>query len=788
MQMIRLLLFLFIWGNGANAQLTIQGNIQSVFGDPLKDVYVQFNEFSTLTNSKGNFEIQLPKTGFYQIYMKADFYESISQEINLTKNETLNFVLKPEVIQLNSTVIEHKHETKIQNKEMVNQAFLSKEYSGSLAKTLEKIPGIQAMEIGSGTAKPVIRGLGFNRILVSENGLKQEGQQWGADHGLEMSPWGIEEVEIIKGAGTLEYGGDAMGGVIAIQNNQKPLRNSFSGNFTLLGRSVNQAMGSALSVQQRKDQFYWKLAASYTDFADYKIPTHQITYLTRQIPIYNEELKNTAGNEFSNSIQLGFIDQDFQNIFHFSYYAQKMGFFPGAHGVPDLTRVEDDGDRRNIEFPYQNVQHLKFNNESTIKWGKNALVFLMGFQNNHRQEWSYFHTHYGNAHHPPLVDPDLELDFNLSTYDAQIKFQQKFSKNYETNWGLQTQFQENNIQGYSFLMPEYSKQNYAFYATQDWKINPKWMLNFGIRLDYTHLKSEAFFDSYLNEFLLNNGHSTHSAQELAQRSMEVKKEYWNFNYSIGTLFQTDSHLDFNLNLTSNFRVPNAIELASDGIHHGSFRHEKGNPNLNPEKGWSADFKITYHPKDWNIEINPYLYYFQNYIFLEPSVLFSPLPHGGQIYQYNQTEALITGAELKVEKKFWNRLNGFLSLEYLYNQQMGKSHQTYPLPFSPPFHIFNEWRLDLIQKGKILKNLSVSANFKHAMKQNRVARNEEITDAYTIFGAGIQSDFRINKFQAELILNAQNITNEKYFNHMSYYRALEIPEMGRNIQFILRFPF
>src|SRR5690606_22511198 len=119
------------------------------------------------------------------------------------------------------------------------------------------------------------------------------------------------------------------------------------------------------------------------------------------------------------------------------------------------------------------------------------------------------------------------------------------------------------------------------------------------------------------------------------------------------------------------------------IHHGSFRHEKGNPNLKPEKGWSADLKMTYHPKNWNLEINPYIYYFQNYIYLEPSVQFSALPHGGQIYQYNQTEAFITGAELKIEKKFWNRLDGYLAMEYLYNQQL-KSKQNYPLPFSPPF--------------------------------------------------------------------------------------------------------
>lgn len=62
----------------------------------------------------------------------------------------------------------------------------------------------------------MIRGLGFNRIAVSENGIKQEGQQWGADHGLEIDAFNVDEVRILKGPSSLLYGSDAMGGVIEI--------------------------------------------------------------------------------------------------------------------------------------------------------------------------------------------------------------------------------------------------------------------------------------------------------------------------------------------------------------------------------------------------------------------------------------------------------------------------------------------------------------------------------------------------------------------------------------------
>lgn len=789
MQINRLLLFLFFIGMGANAQLTIQGTVKSASGDLLKNVSLEFNEFQSFTNEKGEYSLELPSSGNYQVIVGLLFYESIFDEKQLNKSEILHFVLEPEIVLLNTYVIQHQHESTVENKEIITQNFLREEFSGSLAKSLEKIPGLQSMEIGSGTSKPVIRGLGFNRISVAENGIKQEGQQWGADHGLEISPWSIEKVEIIKGAGTLEFGSDAMGGVISIQKNQKPKSNSFSGDFTVLGRSVNQALGTALNLQQRKNKFYWKFAGSFTDFADYKIPTESITYLTRIIPIFNEELKNTAGSEHSTGLQIGFVDDDVETVFNLSHYYQKLGFFPGAHGIPDLSRVQDDGDRRNIEFPYQNVNHFKLSNETTLPFRNGSLKFLTGFQNNHRQEWSLFHTHYGNAQEAPLVDPDLELDFNLSTYDAQIKYEHQFSRNFQSDFGIQSQIQQNSIKGYNFLLPEFDRQNYAAYVINQYKISPKWQFNFGVRLDFTQLKTQGFFDEHLHTFLLQNGYSTEESAAMAQRSSDLKKDYLNFNYSIGTLIQPFKQLDFNLNLTSNFRVPNAIELSSNGIHHGSFRHEKGNPNLNPEKGWSSDLKFTYHPKGWHIELNPYLYYFQNYIFLEPTVQFSPLPHGGQIYQYNQTKAFITGAEMKIEKRFWNRLDGFLSVEYLYNQQISsEGGQNYPLPFTPPLRLQNEWTLDLIQQKGIFEKLSVSANFIHAKEQNRIARNEEITGSYTVLGAGIQSDIKINRFRANLYISGQNLTNAKYFNHMSFYRALEIPEMGRNIQIILRIPF
>lgn len=787
MQTIHLWVLFLLLSIPASSQIILSGNIQDNLGFPLEEVRISTQNLSVFSDSNGKYTLSIPNSGKIFLKLEKEGFETIESKLELNSNSIQNFTMTEEIYQLSETVIKHAHEKQVENVQHIDQDFLREEFSGSFAKTLEKIPGIQAMEIGSGTSKPVIRGLGFNRISVVDNGIKQEGQQWGADHGLEINPWSIENVEIIKGANTLEYGSDAMGGIISVKNNRKPLPYSFKGEINLVGRSVNQAIGSSFNLAQRNDRFYYKLSGNYTDFGDYSVPTDHIIYLTRNIPIYNEKLKNTAGNDYAVSGQIGYVSPEFETVLNISNYYQKLGFFPGSHGIPTLDRVQDDGDRRNIEFPYQNVNHFKISSESSFRFNGNSLNFLLGYQNNHRQEWSEFHTHYGNSQSPPEINPDLELDFNLSTYDAQIKYQHAFSKKYKWNIGIQSQVQFNHIKGYNFLLPDFQRYNLSAFAINNWEISPKWNLNYGFRYDFTRLETSSFYDPYLFDFLINNNHSEAESNQFAQRSLDLNKEYHNFNYSVGTLFQPDKNWDFHLNLSSNFRVPTAIELASNGIHHGSFRHEKGNPDLDPENGWTADLKIAFHPREWNFELNPYFYYFRNYIFLEPSGIFSPLPHGGQIYQYTQSEALITGVEFKAEKEFFEKLNGLFTVEYLYNQQI---HETgdYPLPFSPPMTLFSEWSYKLIGDKGFMENLEISANVKWASQQDRISRNEEITDGYTLLGAGLKAGFQWNSFRPNLILTVQNLTNKKYYNHISFYRALEIPEMGRNIQLIIQIPF
>ncbi len=767
-------------------EFSLRGKVTDRQDYPLEGAHLHIDNKFILTEENGNYQIDL-KEGKHRVTVSYIGFKDVDTVISLSEDTVVNFSLEEDQASLSEVLINGTTRRKTsENIEKVDQTYLQDQFSGSLAKSLEKLPGVNSVEIGGGASKPIIRGLGFNRVAVSENGIKQEGQQWGADHGLEIDALSVENIEIVKGVGAIENGSDAIGGVVRIKNDRVP-QNGFTGEFVSLAKSVNQSLTASTNLAYKSDKFFYKLKATGSEFGDYNIPTDNIVYLSQNIPIYNERLKNTAGKENDISAQIGYLGDHYKGTLSFSNVYFKSGFFPGAHGIPSTSRVQDDGDRRNIDYPFQRVNHFKAINKNEWFFHDADLEVILGFQNNNRQEWSRFHTHY-SGQQAPAVNPDLELQFNLNTLDAQVKFSKDFSEKHKSSLGIQNQIQDNRIAGFNFLLPEYKRNNHALYATHNYEAFEKLQLNLGARLDISQIEIEQFYDEYLYEYLIGRGRNAEEANDYATRSPSINRNFTNFNIMGGVLYQADKNLDFSLNAGTSFRLPTAIELGANGIHHGSFRHERGDPNLAAEKGFVVDGQANFSKNGWKSSLSPYLYYFDNYIFLNPSGQFSILPHAGQIYQFTQSEAFITGIEFDLHKTFAQKLRTQLTLEYLYNRQLtGNSRRNYPLPFTPPVNGFAEVGYKLFETSSLFTDTELFINSAFAMDQNRIAQNEKTTPGYEIFGGGIKSTLKFGNFKANFNLQATNVFNKKYFNHTNFYRALEIPEMGRNIQLMLRIP-
>ncbi|SFJ00442.1 TonB-dependent receptor [Myroides guanonis] len=783
-----ILLVLIMVSLPAIAQFKVSGLVENSSGIPLKGSTIILSNQVLVSNEKGFFGsgILTPETHALQVSYLG--FQTLDTVIQVRENMHLILKLRDDVTMLEQLVVNTTSRKEVHNSERMQQQQLTQNYAGSFAKTLEKLAGVQAMEIGAGASKPVIRGLGFNRVAVAENGVKQEGQQWGADHGLEIDALNTEEVEVIKGVGTIAYGSDAIGGVIKINNEKVPAKQSFSGSTTLLAKSVNDSYGISSSIKKRSDSFFYKLKFTAQEYGDFRVPTDNIRYLNTDIPIYNQRMKNTAGKEWDAYAQVGYVTEKVRNITSLSNVYNKSGFFPGSHGLPSIENSLDDGDSRNIDLPNQSVNHLKISNSTTFNVSDSDLLkMIFSYQYNKRKESSYFHSHYGGQQ-APKENPNLELQFDLNTFDADIQYEHLSVDNHKTTFGLQQNYQNNTIGGYGFLLPKYNKLGTGLFGIHEHQISDDWVGQVGVRLDYAKLNVHAFYDSLLYNFLISKGESEITANEYAQRSSDLNRDFTSFNAMLGTRYRLNEAWNLGITAGTNFRFPTAIELAANGLHHGAFRHEKGNPNLNPERGWAVDVEVNYQSATFNTSVSPYLYYFSNYIFLKPSGTFSILPDGGQIYEYTQSKALLTGFEWKLDKTFWDVLKLETIFEFFYNKQVtGNAKTEYPLPFSPPVNVFAQLNYQL-KDTEMFKENSIYINGKWNAKQQRIAQNEEITDSYQLIGAGASTTLSLNKFKANVFLTATNLLNTKALNHTSYYRPLEIPELGRSFQLMVQIPF
>ncbi|WP_025125705.1 TonB-dependent receptor [Myroides odoratimimus] len=769
-------------------QYVVKGKVSDIYGEALVGSNITFSGLQSGTDLKGQFISTPVSAGQHRLLVEYLGYKTVDTLLTVKSDMYLDLHLKEDNTLLDQVVVSTHGLKTIANTEVVSNKQLVESFSGSFAKTLTSVPGVNAMDIGAGASKPIIRGLGFNRVAVAENGAKQEGQQWGADHGLEIDAFSTEEVEVIKGVGTIEYGSDAIGGVIKINNEKVPEVHSFSGSATMFGKTVNDSYGASVQVKGRDEKFFYKFKATGQDAGDYRVPVSEINYLNTVIPIHGNRMKNTASKNFALYGQIGYVDNNFKNILSISNVYDKSGFFPGSHGLPNVASVADDGNHRNIEYPRQNVNHFKVVNTTT--WDsslQDKWTFMVAYQNNRRQEHSLFHSHFDDQT-PPSSNPNLELQFVLNTVDASVKYEHLFNNNHKLTLGVQQNFQNNTIDGYGFLLPKFNRQSTGVFGMYEYFVNDKLTLEGGARFDYASVHVKPFYDQFLFDYLKEQGYADQLANKYAQRSTTTDRDFTSVNGMVGAKYTLNDNFNFGATVGTNFRFPTAIELASNGVHHGAFRHEKGNPDLDPEKGIALDFRAEFKTPTFNTTFSPYLYYFSNYIYLKPSGKFSILPDSGQIYEYTQSEAIISGFEWKVEKRFFDRLNISAVLEYIYNQQVSNGQNgAYPLPFTPPMNVFGEVRYSF-RDTDMFKESEVYFNGKWYAEQERIAQGEEVTPSSQSFGAGVSSTVQFGKFKARTTLSISNMFDTKILNHTSFYRPLGIPELGRSIQLMIQVPF
>lgn len=741
------------------------------------------------TNAGAAFEFNgLLRGKEYRLQVRRVGFKEFLTSFVLTGDTVLHIKLQPVLYQLDELVVNAAvHDSpgvlETVSVEEIGRAYLLRNNAANLAQTLSSLPGIASMDIGAGFSKPVIRGMAFNRIAVVDKGIVQQDQQWGADHGWEVDQYDVDRVRVYKGPLSLFYGSDAIGGVIEILPASVPKDNKVWGDATFIAKSNNDLLGTSVMASMKRGNWFGRARITVQDYADYRIPADTITYLSWKMPVYRRQMKNTAGKEYNASLSVNFNNENINSWLHASNMYGKNGFFPGSHGIPVWSRLQPDASRRNVEMPSSFSRHFKLINNTIIRLLDAKLFVDAGFQQNLRRESSLFHTHYGSQQ-PPPVNPDVELSFLLNTYSLNARVMSDEEKKWSKTIGIFSEYQYNRVGGYSFLLPDFNRFSTGVFFLNRFTLHDRFSWVGGVRYDVGNLRVMGWYDAVLEEYLTRQGYSEDDVKMYARRAGDLRKTFTDFSGSVGFVFTPNLRHALKMNAGKSFRYPSANELASNGVHHGAFRHEIGTNRLVSENGYQLDLAYEFQAKHFSLKVNPFVSYFSNYIYLAPTGQWSILPHTGQIFRYNQSRAFMAGGELSAEYAFGNGWSISSDIEYTSSYNLS---DRYPLPFSPPAVITSH----IAYSGNLRKTLSFylfRMENRFIFAQNHIARNELRTPGASLFNASAYLQWKVNGMVFVTDVQVHNIFDMPFLNHLSFYRKLNAPEPGRNIQLILKIPF
>jgi len=719
-------------------------------------VYIADLKAVTTTDSNGEFALKhIPGRGRFLLEVRYIGYKTYSQVVDLSNLAKLNIALEPSAIESAEVVVtgspfSSNNKTNSLSVVTIGKTRLAQAGGTNLIDAVSKIPGVSQVSTGGAISKPVIRGLGYNRVLTMVDGAREEAQQWGDEHGIEVDQFSAARVEILKGPASLLYGSDALGGVINIIDDLVPAPGVHNGAFTASYAANNGLTASSLMLQGNDNGLVYRGRVSYKNafgFGD----SHTV-------------VPNSGFNEFNVNGMIGLNKTWGYSHLTFSRFNTNIGLVEEG---PDSTGdyLDEDGSvisksdarTRKLGLPYQNINHYRAALNSNFIIGNGQLKTTLAFQRNLRKEFE-----------ESLDEPGLSLGLNSYTYDLKYYFPN--SGTWEPAIGIQGMYQRNTNSGDEFLIPDYTSNGIGAFAYLKRNFQ-KGAINLGLRYDYKNVdgnnlefEGEQVFEGFNNNFS-------------------------NVSGSLGFAFEVAKDLVLKGNAGSGFRAPNIAELAANGRHEGTFRYEIGNSDLKQETSLQFDLGLEYTAKNVTFGLNAYVNRIYNYIY--PGNFNNETKdlenEDGQVetlpvYRYVQTDADLLGGEASVDFHLVKSLHFENSFSYV--KGINKANDS-ALPFIPAAALNNELRFEPELRG--LAESYVKVGLSNVFKQSRFDQFETQTNGYTLLDAGIGTSVATKKGKINFWVTGQNLLNKSYYNHLSRYKLANIYNPGRNVVFGITVP-
>ena len=643
--------------------------------------------------------------------------------------------------------------------------------STNIIDAISHQPGVSQLTTGGSISKPIIRGLGYNRVVVMSEGVRQEGQQWGDEHGVEVDGSSVGSVEILKGPASLMYGSDAMAGVVILHSQPTLAEGEMRANVSSEYQTNNGLFNYSLSMAGNQQGFVWdarfsdKMAHAYKNKYDGYVPGSQF-------------------HERAGRLMLGLNKG----------WGHSRLTWTAYHLTPGIIEGERDEETGNLEspisnlksyhkaLPFQQVKHYKAVWDNSLNLPSGYLKAIIGYQQNRRQEFEESMDEY-------------ELFFKLHTLTYDLRYITNEWDGWKLSTGIGGMYQQSGNEGEEYLIPDYHLFDFGIYTTATKALSNRWTLNGGVRYDHRRQHGDALME------------------EGEWRFTDFSRHFNGLTGSIGVVSNINDHFNLRLNVARGFRTPNLSELASNGVHEGSIRYEIGNRQLKAEYSLQADLGLDFTSQYVSAQLALFANRIDNYIFTHR--LPEEIEEGYLTYAYTQGDARLLGFEAGVDVHPIHSVHFSNTFSYVDAQLLHQAADTKYLPFTPAprwtselkwelahhshstvsTHAVHEYRHSHPSHGLSFNNAFIAAGLDCYLKQTHIYSaddTESVTPSYTLLSLSVGSDVQLKgKKMAELYITADNLLNRAYQNHLSRLKYADenvvtgrrgVFNMGRNITF------
>lgn len=764
----------------------LRGRVLDENGSALAGALVSTSKNSAVTNVTGEFELLHVCEATPVITVQFLGYQ-VQQLIVETNQKEIIIHLEPEARQLEELVVRQAPaETEnAQTFAALDEKQLAKTAGKSLGESLQEISGVNVIQSGPGIFKPVIHGVHSQRILILNYGIRQEGQQWGAEHAPEIDPLIASNIVVVKDASAIKYGTDALGGVVIVNPPDLPRTAKLGGALQTLAQSngrMGVASGSLEGGVKKWDGFGWRVQGTLKRAGDFHTPTYSLT--------------NTGIREVDYSAAAGLEKNRWGATVFFSHFQTQLGILRGtAVGNLDdllaaLEREPPQGTQSfsyGISAPRQEVRHNLLKASAYAKLPGAIVKVQYGFQNNARQE---FDIRRGDLSKIPAID------LKLQTHTLEAEYERtNADKGLTLCGGITAMAQFNNntpgTQRIPFI-PNYDNLSGGVFAIAKKELD-RWTLNGGVRYDYRSYSVVGF-----------DFKNTRYSADLAFHNMS------------GTLGATRTLGvgSFSSSISSAWRPPHVAELYSFGTHQSAAAIEYG-LLLNDQTNEVMDISTANYRNEqavkwvntfrgqrgrWSWEATGYVNYIYNYIYLQPRGVTQNIRGVFPYFRYTQTDASFVGLDLFGT---WSaNAHVTVSPKVSLLRAADERNNDY-LIFIPANRYEMLFRWDALEHLK-LKDFYVEAKVLFADRQHRAPRELTVREireasengidifagnnsnfdfmaapaAYWLCNAAAGFTVRSEKLKYDFRLSAENIFNVRYRNYTNRLRYYA-DDIGRN---------